>query len=65
VATWPVGWIDARGNGKLGVALPCAQVEDLTERFFAGDWIVADSDPDAEADEAAAKFQAMRFALSG
>jgi menaquinone-specific isochorismate synthase len=60
----PVGWIDARGNGELGVALRCAQVGGSTARLFAGGGIVADSDPGAEAAEVAAKFRAMRSALS-
>jgi menaquinone-specific isochorismate synthase len=60
----PVGWIDAQGNGELGVALRCAQVDGTTARLFAGGGIVADSDPEAEAAEAAAKFRVMRSALS-
>ncbi|MFL6129863.1 MAG: isochorismate synthase MenF [Mycobacteriales bacterium] len=59
----PVGWLDGRGNGELGVALRCAQVAGTTARLFAGGGIVAGSDPDTEAAEVAAKFQAIRSAL--
>ena len=61
----PVGWLDANGNGELGVALRCAQVEGATARLFAGGGIVAGSDPATEAAEAAAKFAPMRSALGG
>ncbi|HVV23278.1 MAG TPA: isochorismate synthase [Pseudonocardiaceae bacterium] len=59
----PVGWIDASGDGEFGIALRCAQVSGNTVRLFAGCGIVADSDPDSEVVEAAAKFVPMRDAL--
>jgi menaquinone-specific isochorismate synthase len=59
----PVGWIDAAGDGEFGIALRCAQVAGATVRLFAGCGIVADSDPDSEVVEAAAKFVPMRDAL--
>lgn len=59
----PVGWIDATGDGEFGIALRCAQVDGDTVRLFAGGGIVADSDPDSEVAEAAAKFVPMRDAL--
>ncbi|MGH3493643.1 MAG: isochorismate synthase [Sciscionella sp.] len=59
----PVGWIDARGNGELGVALRCGLRSGNTLRLFAGCGIVADSQPDSEVTEAAAKFVPMRDAL--
>lgn len=61
----PVGWIDAAGDGELGVALRCAQLDGNTARLFAGCGIVADSDPDSEVREAAAKLVAVREALEG
>jgi menaquinone-specific isochorismate synthase len=61
----PVGWVDAGGNGELGVAVRCAQLDGATARLFAGGGIVADSDPATEAAEAAAKFRVMRSALDG
>lgn len=59
----PVGWIDADGDGELGIALRCAQVEGSRVRLFAGCGIVVDSDPDAEVREAAAKMLPIRDAL--
>jgi len=32
----PVGWIDARGDGELGIALRCGQIENNRIRLFAG-----------------------------
>lgn len=61
----PVGWMDARGDGELGIALRCAQLDGRVARLFAGCGIVADSDPDTEVREAAAKFVAVRDALEG
>ncbi|MFC4942578.1 isochorismate synthase [Pseudonocardia sp. GCM10023141] len=59
----PVGWVDADGDGELGVALRCAQLEGTVARLFAGCGVVADSDPDTEVREAAAKLVAVRDAL--
>ncbi|MEJ8280620.1 isochorismate synthase [Pseudonocardia spirodelae] len=61
----PVGWIDADGAGEMGIALRCAELHGRTARLFAGCGIVADSDPDAEVREAAAKMRAVREALEG
>jgi menaquinone-specific isochorismate synthase len=59
----PVGWIDSRGDGEFGIALRSAQVNGDSVRLFAGCGIMADSDPDNEVAEAAAKFVPMRDAL--
>jgi len=61
----PVGWVDANGDGELGVALRCAQLAGHFARLFAGCGVVADSDPDVEVLEAAAKLLAVREALEG
>jgi menaquinone-specific isochorismate synthase len=61
----PVGWVDAHGDGELGVALRCAQLEGHFARLFAGCGVVAESDPDVEVREAAAKLRAVREALEG
>jgi menaquinone-specific isochorismate synthase len=55
----PVGWVDAGGNGELGLALRCAQLSDRSARLFAGCGIVADSDPEVELAESTAKFRAV------
>lgn len=59
----PVGWVDAEGDGELGVALRCAQLDGRYARLYAGCGIVAESDPDTEVREAAAKLLAVREAL--
>jgi menaquinone-specific isochorismate synthase len=59
----PVGWIDAQGDGELGIALRCGQVTDKTIRIFAGCGIVSGSDPEKELHESNAKFAPMRSAL--
>jgi menaquinone-specific isochorismate synthase len=59
----PVGWVDGDGDGELGIALRCAQLDGPVARLFAGCGVVADSDPDTEVREAAAKMVAVRDAL--
>jgi menaquinone-specific isochorismate synthase len=59
----PVGWVDANGDGELGIALRCAQLDGHTVRMFAGCGIMADSDPETEVCEAAAKLLPIRDAL--
>ncbi|HVL83882.1 MAG TPA: chorismate-binding protein, partial [Pseudonocardia sp.] len=61
----PVGWVDAAGDGELGIALRCAQLDGRSARLFAGCGVVADSDPETEVAEAAAKLVAVREALAG
>jgi menaquinone-specific isochorismate synthase len=61
----PVGWVDSRGDGELGLALRCAQLDGQTARLFAGGGVVADSDPDTEVAEVAAKMVPIRSALEG
>ena len=60
----PVGWVDARGDGELGIALRSGQINEKEIRIFAGCGIVAGSDPDIEVAESNAKFAAMRSALN-
>lgn len=59
----PVGWIDASGDGELGIALRAGQIRGNEIRIFAGCGIVAGSDPDKELEESSAKMIAMRSAL--
>ncbi|MFN0090365.1 MAG: isochorismate synthase MenF [Acidimicrobiales bacterium] len=61
----PVGWVDADGDGELGLALRCAEVRGSTARLYAGCGIVAGSDPAEELAEALAKLAPMRDALAG
>lgn len=63
----PVGWIDGRGDGELGIALRCGKVDQDDQRrirLFAGCGIVAGSDPVSELEETNAKLEPMRWALS-
>jgi len=61
----PVGWIDAKGDGELGIALRCGQISNDKKsiRIFAGCGIVAGSDPEREYAESQAKLLPMRSAL--
>ncbi|MFB6114300.1 MAG: isochorismate synthase MenF [Halodesulfurarchaeum sp.] len=52
----PVGWFDANGDGTFAVGIRSALANDRTATVFAGNGIVADSDPDDEFDEVQLKF---------
>jgi menaquinone-specific isochorismate synthase len=63
----PVGWVDAAGDGELGIALRCARLDrddPARLRLFAGCGIVSGSDPEAELAESDAKLVPMRDAVS-
>ena len=60
----PVGWLDARGDGELGIALRCGQITENEIQIYAGCGIVAGSNPEKELSESNAKFAPMRSALS-
>lgn len=59
----PVGWVDARGNGELGVAIRSALLRGNEARLYAGAGIVEGSDPDSEFRETAMKFRPLLSAL--
>ncbi|WP_374927846.1 isochorismate synthase MenF [Kytococcus sedentarius] len=64
----PVGWMDSRGDGDMGIALRTGRIEPedpCSLRMWAGGGIMADSDPQAEYAETGAKLAPMRAALSG
>jgi menaquinone-specific isochorismate synthase len=61
--TGAVGWVDARGDGRFGVAIRCAEITANVARLYAGNGIVADSDPATELAETRAKLQAMLGAV--
>jgi menaquinone-specific isochorismate synthase len=58
-----VGWVDGHGNGSWAVSLRCAALDGPVARLYAGNGIVADSDPPTELAETRAKLQAMLSAL--
>ncbi len=61
----PVGWVDARGDGEIGIALRTGQLSDdlKSMRIFSGCGIVAGSIPEDELAESQAKLSPMRTAL--
>ena len=59
----PVGWVDAAGNGTFAVAVRSAELDGRRARVFAGNGVVADSDPAAELAETRAKLLAMLTAI--
>jgi menaquinone-specific isochorismate synthase len=61
----PVGWVDSRGNGEWGIALRCGEIDGSRARLFAGNGIVAGSQPEVELAETETKFRPMRRALEG
>lgn len=58
-----VGWLDAQGDGDWYVAIRCARLQGTQLRLYAGAGIVAESHPEAEVAETAAKFAALLNAL--
>jgi len=59
----PVGWVDADGNGAWAVGVRAAEFDGAVVRVYAGNGIVADSDPATELAETQAKFAAVLGAL--
>jgi len=61
----PVGWIDARGDGEIGIALRTGELSEDAKsiRIFSGCGIVAGSNPEDELAESQAKLSPMRTAL--
>ncbi len=63
--TGPVGWTDAAGDGEFCVALRCALLCGRVARCYAGNGIVAGSDPAAELAETEVKLSALLPLLAG
>jgi menaquinone-specific isochorismate synthase len=61
--TGPVGWVDTNGNGEFAIAIRCALLRDNEAFLYAGDGIVAGSDPDTEDRETILKFKPLLTAL--
>ncbi|MDX1691260.1 MAG: isochorismate synthase [Acidimicrobiia bacterium] len=60
-----VGWIDPAGDGELALALRCALVRNGEAVLYAGNGIVADSDPQREVEETRLKLRPMLELLAG
>jgi isochorismate synthase len=61
----PVGWMDASEDGEFCVGLRSALLEGRTAHCYAGNGVVADSDPEAELAETEVKLQAVLPVLTG
>lgn len=61
----PVGWMDATEDGEFCVGIRSALLRDREAHLFAGNGIVADSEPEAELAETEPKLEAMLPLLSG
>lgn len=61
----PVGWFDADGDGEFAVCLRSAVAGDRSATLFAGNGIVAESDPDEEWHEVELKYRPILDALEG
>jgi menaquinone-specific isochorismate synthase len=61
--TGPVGWVDGNGNGEFAIAIRCALLRNNEAFLYAGDGIVAGSDPDTEDRETTMKFRPLLTAL--
>lgn len=59
----PIGWVDAKGDGELGIALRCGYINGTEVHAFAGCGIVAGSDAEKEVIESKAKFLPIINAL--
>ena len=57
------GWVDADGNGDWAVGIRCAELDGTTATAYAGNGIVAESDPATELRETRVKLQAILGAL--
>jgi isochorismate synthase len=57
------GWVDAAGNGTWAVSVRCAEIDGPEARVWAGNGIVADSDPATELAETRSKLQALLSAI--
>jgi salicylate biosynthesis isochorismate synthase len=61
----PVGWMDTAEDGEFCVAIRSALLRDRTAHVFAGNGIVADSEPAAELAETEVKLGALLPLLAG
>jgi menaquinone-specific isochorismate synthase len=59
----PVGWVDTRGDGAWAIGIRCADVDANRAHIYAGNGIVAGSDPAEELAETQLKLQALLAAL--
>ncbi|MGH7922369.1 MAG: chorismate-binding protein, partial [Candidatus Dormibacteraceae bacterium] len=58
-----VGWVDARGDGELAIAIRCGLLWEDAARLFAGGGMMPDSDPEQELRETEMKLRPLLDAL--
>ena len=61
----PIGWLDGSGDGEFAVGLRSALVRGSRAWLFAGNGIMADSDPEAELAEVTLKLRPLAEAFGG
>ena len=61
----PIGWLDGSGDGEFAVGLRSALVRGPQAWLFAGNGIMADSEPEAELAEVTLKLRPLAEALGG
>ena len=61
----PLGWVGTSGHGEFAVAIRSGLVDGRKATLFAGNGIVAGSDPQAEYEESRLKFEVMLRGLGG
>ncbi len=59
----PVGWVDSRGDGCFALGIRCAEIDGTRASLYAGNGIVAGSDPADELAETQLKLQALLAAV--
>jgi isochorismate synthase EntC len=59
-----IGWADASGTGELALGLRSAVIRGAQAIAYAGNGIVADSDPAAELEETRLKLRPMMGSLA-
>jgi menaquinone-specific isochorismate synthase len=59
----PVGWVDSQGDGEFALGVRSAFISGARASLYAGNGIVAGSEPEAELAETQLKLQALLSAL--
>jgi isochorismate synthase len=60
----PLGWVDAADDGEFCVAIRCALLVGRVAHCYAGNGVVANSDPESELAETEVKLQALLAVLT-
>jgi menaquinone-specific isochorismate synthase len=60
-----VGWVDARGDGEVAIAIRCGLLWEDAARLYAGNGMMPESDPAQELRETELKLRPLLEALVG